>query len=101
MKKSGKAIGGSFNLFILLCFTLLILIKQIVDKYDQFYLDFWKTLCSIVFVTTISSICIVFVLKAFTFIIKKTRNSIGAFTGACYSSAGRGIVTLLDHWEVW
>ena len=40
MKKSGKTIGGSFNLFILLCFTLLILIKQIVDKYDQFYLDF-------------------------------------------------------------
>lgn len=32
---------------------------------------------------------------------KKIRNSIGAFTGACYSSAGRGIVALLDHWEVW
>lgn len=40
MKKTGKTIGSSFNLFILLCFTLLILIKQIVDKYDQFYLDF-------------------------------------------------------------
>ncbi len=25
----------------------------------------------------------------------------GAVAGACYSSAGRGIVALLDHWEVW
>lgn len=25
----------------------------------------------------------------------------GAVAGACYSSAGRGIVALLDHWEIW
>lgn len=25
----------------------------------------------------------------------------GAVAGACYSSAGRAIVALLDHWEVW
>jgi hypothetical protein len=24
-----------------------------------------------------------------------------AVAGACYSSAGRGIVALLDYWEVW
>lgn len=73
MKKLGKAIGGSFNLFIFLCFTLLVLIQQIVSKYDQFQLDFWKTLGGIVFVTSISSICLLLVLKAFTYILKKNK----------------------------